>query len=126
MLCFSDAPFPVPPRPWAARLLLKRLLMLGLAAAALPIDQPRAQEALEMTATERSSEPSADSVALAKLGLDLAAIDTSEDVERLWRAVRELVLPGRVAEATQQRILRRVWAIDPDIRSRSTVESTVN
>ncbi len=105
--------------------LLKPALMLA-AACALPIAQPRAQEALQMSADQRLSEPSADSMALAELGLDLAAIERCHDVERLWQAVRELVLPGRIAEAAQQRILRRVWAIDPHIRKGSFVESIVN
>jgi hypothetical protein len=111
-----------------AAAVLKPLAVLALAAAALtlPIDQPRAQEALKMTAAEPRSERPADSVMLAKFGLDLSAIDACEDVELLWRVVRELVLPGRVSEATQHRILRRVWAIDPDIRSGSVVQSTVN
>jgi hypothetical protein len=40
--------------------------------------------------------------------------------------VRELVLPGRVSEATQQRILRRVWLADPSLRDASRIDSTVN
>ncbi len=124
----SDALPPAPLSLRAARLPLKPMLMLGLAAAALtlPVDQLRAQEILPMSAVEQHSPQSADSAALAKLGLDLSKIETCEDVEQLWSAVRELVLPGRVTPATQQRILRRVWVIDPDIRSGSVVPSLVN
>jgi hypothetical protein len=54
--------------------------------------------------------------------LDLAAIEQADDLALLWRAVRALALPGKVSEATQQQLLRRVWAIDPDIRHGSRID----
>ena len=56
-----------------------------------------------------------DGSVLAELGLNIANLEATDNLELLWRAVREVVLPGKVTEATQRRILRRVWAIDPDV-----------
>ena len=70
-----------------------------------------------------SADPSdRDQVLLATIGLDLAVIEQADDHALLWRAVRELVLPGRVSEPTQQRILRRAWLADPSIRDGSCVD----
>jgi hypothetical protein len=85
----------------------------------------RSQEATRVAAADAAA-PSRDRVLLAALGLDLAVIEQTGEVPRLWRAVRELVLPGKVSEATQQRILRRVWQADPDIRRGSHVDSQAN
>ncbi len=42
------------------------------------------------------------------------------------RAVRALVLPQRISVSIQQRILRRVWVLDPDIAKGSLYESEFN
>jgi hypothetical protein len=84
-----------------------------------------AEEPRKMSA--RTANPSiiADDAVLAELGLTTAVIETCTDVDLLWRAVRELVLPNRISEPRQQLILRRVWVIDPDIgNSRSPVTDT--
>jgi hypothetical protein len=98
-------------------------IALCLASAAGPV---RGQDKATMTADAEGAAPSLDAALLAGLGLDLAAVEQADDVALLWRAVRALALPGRVSEATQQRLLRRVWAIDPDIRHGSRIDSPAN
>jgi hypothetical protein len=56
----------------------------------------------------------------------MTAIEQCEDVALLWRAVRALVLPQRISVSIQQRILRRVWVLDPDIAKGSLYESEFN
>ena len=85
-----------------------------------------AQETTRMTADADTGAPNRDAALVAALGLDLATIEHAENAALLWRAVRELVLPGKVSEATQQRILRRVWVADPAVRQGSYVESPAN
>lgn len=102
------------------------LLMAGIAALGGAIVPPRAAVAQEKLAVAtRNSGPDAtsDAARLAALGLPAAAIEQCEDAELLWRAVRELVLTQRVSEAAQQRILRRVWIVDPEIAHGSPLES---
>jgi hypothetical protein len=93
---------------------------LCLSAAGAPA---RAQERTSLSADAETPALGRDRALLAALGLDLATLEHAEDAALLWRAVRELVLPGKVSEATQQRILRRVWLVDPDIRRGSRVAS---
>ena len=104
---------------------LAAMLVAGIAAAtvaAMP-NPGFAQEARPMATRGPGATTDADRVALAAIGIDLAAIEDCRDVALLWRAVRELVLPGRVSEATQRRILRRVWSVDPEISQGSYVDS---
>src|SRR5687768_3948722 len=90
---------------------------LAMALGAAPVMSPAgAQELTRTTADKDASAQSPDAALLAALGLDLAAIEQIDDSALLWRAVRALVLPGKVSEATQQRILRRAWLADPEIR----------
>jgi hypothetical protein len=63
---------------------------------------------------------------LTGLGLAPEAIESCDDANLLWRAVRELVLTQRISEPMQQRILRRVWIVDAEVRASSVVESTAN
>lgn len=101
------------------------LFALGVAAAALP-QSGNAQEIAKMTADSETNGQARDLALLAALGLELAAIEQATDAELLWRAVRELVLPARVSEATQRRILRRVWLADPAICDGSAADSATN
>ena len=64
-----------------------------------------------------------DRIVLAEYGLDLAAIETLREPDRLWRVVRDLVLTNRLTRPTQQRILRRVWAIEPAVAEPSWLNS---
>ena len=92
--------------------------------AAAPTNPPAsAQELTRTTSAADAGAPSPDAARLAALGLDLATIEQAEDAALLWRAVRELVLPGKVSEATQRRILRRAWLADPDTRHGSYIDS---
>jgi hypothetical protein len=131
---FRHPPASHPPSHAAARRPALRpraraALALGLAAAApaavLPHTSLAQQELPMMTRGEKQAED-ADRAALAALGIDLAVIESASDPALLWRAVRELVLPGRVSEATQRRILRRVWVVDQDIATGSYVDSQSN
>ena len=79
-----------------------------------------------MTADATPAAPSGEAGLLAAYGLDLATIEQVDDAALLWRVVREIVLPGKVSEATQQRILRRVWIADPAIRDASVDHSATN
>lgn len=107
---------------------LAAILAAGLAAAAVAAipSSGFAQEARPMPTRGPAATTDADRAALAALGLDLAAIENCSDVALLWRAVRELVLPGRVSEVTQRRILRRVWSLDPEISQGSYVDSATH
>ena len=98
----------------------------ALAAALWAAVPARGQERTSLTADAGMTAPSRDAAALAALGLDLAALEQADDATLLWRAVRELVLPGKVSEPTQQRILRRVWLADPETRHSSFVDSPAN
>lgn len=101
-------------------------LLLASAGALAVLTTPNPAHGQEVTPVKRSGERMTapdDSALLHEFGLDLATLDRSTDTGRLWRAVRELVLPGRVSEATQRRILRRVWLVDPDIAEGSRVDS---
>jgi len=83
-----------------------------------------AQEIPTMTADADAniSAPNRDGALLAALGLDLATLEQAGDTALLWHAVRELVLPGKVSEETQRRILRRVWIADPAMRDSSFID----
>ena len=107
---------------------LAAMLVAGLAAATIAaIPNPGfAQEARPMATRGHAATTDADRAALAAFGIDLAGIDDCHDVALLWRAVRELVLPGRVSEATRRRILRRVWSADPDFSQSGYVDSPTN
>jgi len=110
------------PRKAVTAMLVAGAAAFSIAAAAFPVPG----HAQELTANTERRTMDSDVAALAALGLDAASIETSDNLERLWRAVRELVLPGRVSEETQRRILRRVWMIDPDIANGSRVASDTN
>lgn len=97
--------------------------VVPLAAGAV-MDRAAAQEAKQ--ARLEAPRGDGDRERLAALGLAPDTIEQETNVEVLWRAVRELVLPGRVSEAMQQRILRRVWTADPAINGGSFVDSAVN
>ena len=84
------------------------------------------QERTTLTADAESPALSRDRARLAALGLDLATLERAADAALLWRAVRELVLPGKVSVETQQRILRRVWLVDAEIRRSSYLDSPTN
>ena len=119
------------PTAVAAPKRLDRVRWLGAAAlvaalAALAVGPARAEEPTRVTADADVPSAERDRALLAEIGLDMARIEQSDDVALLWRAVRELVLPGRVSEATRQRILRRVWLADPAIRDASRIDSAVN
>jgi len=86
----------------------------------------RGQERTSLTAAREAPSLGRDRALLAALGLDLATLEQAEDATLLWRAVRELVLPGKVSEETQQRILRRVWLVDAEIRQGSYLDSPHN
>ena len=79
-----------------------------------------------LTADAEASTLGRDRARLAAFGLDLATLEQIQDAALLWRAVRALVLPGKLSAATQQRILRRVWLVDPDIARGSFVDSTTH
>jgi hypothetical protein len=94
---------------------------VALSTVAIAFQSPaRAQET---TAHMERPMAETDDAALAAFGLEATAIKTSDDPERLWRAVRELVLTGRVSDEMQRRLLRRVWTIDPDIANGSGLAS---
>ena len=95
-------------------------LALCVSAAGVPA---RGQERTSHTADSEAPALGRDRALLAALGLDLATLEQVEDAALLWRAVRELVLPGKVSEETQRRILRRVWLVDAEIRRSSHLES---
>jgi hypothetical protein len=113
------AAHPVFPRAGAC---LAAALAAALGAAS-PISRAGAQELTRTTAAADAGAPSADAAPLAALGLDLATIEQVDDAALLWRAVRELVLPGKVSVATQRRLLRRAWVADPDTRHGSYLDS---
>jgi Asp/Glu/hydantoin racemase len=98
-------------------------LAVALCASIVPA---RAQQRTTFTADAESPALSRDRARLAALGLDLSTLEQVTDAALLWRAVRELVLPGRVSVETQQRILRRVWLVDADIRQGSRLDSPTN
>jgi hypothetical protein len=105
------------------------LLLLAFASVTsfvLPVTAGFAQEVRDMAARPDSRANGMDHALLAGLGLDSATIDSCQDAELLWRAVRELVLPGKLTERTQQRILRKIWAVDPDIADGSWLASDTN
>ncbi len=104
-------------------------LVIGAAALAglvVSSDAALGQEKQEMAARASEQGGQGDSARLAALGLSPGTIDVCEDEALLWRAVRELVLPQRVSEPIQQRILRRLWIVDPGTRQSSFVDSTAN
>lgn len=106
---------------------LARTGAFGLALLLAPIamtDRVSAQEANEARLAQPGGD--LDHERLAALGIASATIDEERNVEALWRAVRELVLPGRLTVPMQQRILRRVWLADPDIRDRPVEDSATN
>jgi hypothetical protein len=94
-----------------------------LAGFALPSRAVFAQEKIAVATRVSTPGAATDQARLAALGTGEAAIEQCDDVELLWRAVRELVLPQRVSERMQQRILRRIWVLDPDIAKGSLLES---
>lgn len=101
-------------------------LLLASAGALAVLTAPNPAHGQEATPVKRSGERTTapdDGALLREFGLDLATLDEATDTGRLWRALRELVLPGRVSEQTQRRILRRVWLVDPDIAGGSRFDS---
>jgi hypothetical protein len=98
-------------------------LALCVSAAGAPAS---GQARTTLTADAEAPALGRDHARLAALGLDLATLERGHDAALLWRAVRELVLSGKVSEATQQRILRRVWLVDPDIARGSQVDSATH
>jgi len=110
----------------ANKRLLKAAAIFALAASCVIAWAPRitAQE-VKMTKLEESRE-TGDGALLAQLGLDAGAIETCNDIPALWRAVRELALPGRISEPMQQRILRRVWIADSEVREAPVESFTAN
>lgn len=123
------APHPRPshpdpaPHPRARRSAAAALCIVAAAAVLAAPSPARGQEVDKVSGSSERTAQSPDRAVLAQLGLDLAAIEQTTDVPLLWRAVRELVLPGRVSSETQHRILRRVWIADSDIANGSYVES---
>ena len=114
------------PAPADLRRVRRSLAIIALAASCVIAWAPGATaQEVKMTKLAESRE-AADGVLLAQLGLDAGAIETCTDVAALWRAVRELALPGRISEPMQQRILRRVWLADLEIRDASVDHSTTN
>ena len=97
--------------------------VLVLALTVMP-DRASAQEVKETRLALPSGD--LDRERLAALGITSSAIEEERNVEALWRAVRELVLPGHLSVPMQQRILRRVWLADPEIRDRPAEDSTTN
>jgi hypothetical protein len=81
------------------------------------------QETTRIAADADRGTPSAGAAQLRALGIDLATIEQMDDAALLWRAVRELVLPGKVSIGTQQRLLRQAWRADPEIRHGSVIDS---
>jgi hypothetical protein len=105
-----------------ARACLAAAVVAALGAA--PVGPPASAQELTRTAAGADTRlQSRDAALLAALGLDLATVEQTADSALLWRAVRALVLPSKVSEATQQRILRRAWLADPDIRHGSYLDS---
>jgi hypothetical protein len=102
--------------------------MMAVAIAALTLAPAAglAEEGRDMVVGADHDANSTDRAMLARFGLDPGTIESCEDVEALWRAVRELVLTQRVSEPMQQRILRRIWALDPEIASGSLLASETN
>jgi hypothetical protein len=96
------------------------VVALGAAPAVPPA---AAQETTRIAADADRGAPSADAAQLRALGIDLATIEQMDDAALLWRAVRELVLPGKVSVDTQRRLLRRAWSADPEIRHGSSLDS---
>jgi hypothetical protein len=96
---------------------------VALGGVALPSTGAFAQEKIAVATRALGTDAATDQARLAELGISMTAIEQCEDAELLWRAVRELVLPQRVSEPIQQRILRRVWVLDPDIAKGSLLES---
>lgn len=96
------------------------------AALCVSVAPARAQQKTTLTADAEFPALSRDRARLAALGLDLATLEQATDAALLWRAVRELVLPGKVSVETQQRILRRIWLVDADIRRSSDLASPTN
>jgi hypothetical protein len=96
---------------------------IAIGVAVMP-DTAAAQDAREA----RLERPAVDGdrAMLGALGIDAAAIEQCENVPALWRAVRELVLPGRLSEAMQQRVLRRVWLADHEISDAAASGSDTN
>jgi hypothetical protein len=99
---------------------------VALAGFALPLRAALAQEKIAVATRATGTDTATDQARLAELGIDAAAIEQCEDVAALWRAVRELVLTQRISEPMQQRILRRAWLVDPEVRAGSLVESEAN
>lgn len=93
------------------------------AIATVAIGFPTPADAQEWAANTERRMIDNDTAVLTAFGLNPASIEKTNDLERLWRAVRELVLLGRVSEETQRRILRRVWVIDPEIENDSSLAS---
>lgn len=85
-----------------------------------------AQERMQITAGPSEKGDATDAARLGEMGLNAAEIETCEDAALLWRAVRELVLPQRISEPMQRRILRRVWIVDATMRNGSFVDSATN
>lgn len=96
---------------------------VALAGFALPSRAAFAQEKIAVATRATGTDQAADQARLAELGISAGAVEQCEDAELLWRAVRELVLTQRVSEPMQQRILRRVWMLDPEILNGSRVDS---
>ena len=121
--------FVVPRRAFAserAKAAVGTLILAGsvaLAGFAVSSQTAFAQEKIAVATRVPAPDAATDRARLAELGISITAIEQCEDADLLWRAVRELVLPQRVSMAIQQRILRRVWVVDPDIAKGSLLNS---
>lgn len=112
--------------PRRAKAAICALIFAGstaLAGFALSSRTASAQEKIAVATRSSGAHAASDHARLAELGISAGTIEQCEDAALLWRAVRELVLPERVSEPMQQRILRRVWILDPDIANGSVLNS---
>jgi len=114
------------PAPADLRRVRRSLAIIALAASCVIAWAPSATAQEVKTTKLEESRETADGALLAQIGLDASAIETCNDVAALWRAVRELALPGRISEPMQQRILRRVWLADLEIHGASVDYSATN
>lgn len=87
------------------------------------IPSAAAQDTTRVAADAALGALASDAAQLRALGIDLAALEQMDDAPLLRRAVRALALPGKLSVPTQQRLLRRVWSADPDIRRGSLIDS---
>ncbi|MFO0988540.1 MAG: hypothetical protein U1F37_14410 [Alphaproteobacteria bacterium] len=82
-----------------------------------------AQEIARLNDDAKVPTPNRDAAQIGACGLDLTTIEQATDADLLWRVVGDLVLPGKVGKATQIRILRRVWQVEPAFGYSSFLDS---